>query len=250
VDNPTFSIRVFHKPNKYPMHWSSQTPRRYKRNAIFCELHRAIMISDNFEEEVKLIRQRYVQAGFPYAFINDVIKNFKFSRLDRIIPENFFNEKDEKPILRVRLPFCHRNETLSRLFLRKLRSFVGDSFNISIIWNTRKIRSLFPLKDKNHHPCCIIYEGLCSCGKKYMGETDRCAHLRTDEHENLKKVSEPAKHLKANAGHSFTWKILSNAPNTQGKRKILEALFIAKFKPALNDQIKSTKLKLFPNGVT
>ena len=83
-----------------------------------------------------------------------------------------------------------------------------------------------------------------------MGETDRCAHLRTDEHENVKKVSEPAKHLKANAGHSFTWKILSNAPNIQGKRKILEALFIAKFKPALNEQIKSTKLKLFPNGVT
>ena len=83
---------------------------------------------------------------------------------------------------------------------------------------------MFPLKDKNHHPCCVIYEGLCSCGKKYMGETDRCAHLRTDEHENVKKVSEPAKHLKANAGHSFTCKMLCNAPNTEAKRKIMEAL--------------------------
>ena len=83
-----------------------------------------------------------------------------------------------------------------------------------------------------------------------MGETDRCIHLRTDEHENLKKDSEPGKHIKANNGHTFTWKILCTAPNIQPKRKILEALFIAKIKPALNDQLKSTKNKLFPNGVT
>ena len=43
---------------------------------------------------------------------------------------------------------------------------------------------------------------------------------------------------------------MHTATNIQAKRKILEALFIAKFKPALNDQLKSTKLKLFPNGVT
>ena len=57
---------------------------------------------------------------------------------------------------------------------------------------------------KNLHPSCVVYEGLCSRGKKYMGETDRGIHLRTDEHEKLKKDSEPAK-----------------------------------FKPALNDQHKS-----------
>ena len=30
-DGHNFSINVFHKPNKSPMYWSSQTPRRYKR---------------------------------------------------------------------------------------------------------------------------------------------------------------------------------------------------------------------------
>ena len=83
-----------------------------------------------------------------------------------------------------------------------------------------------------------------------MGETNRCIHLRTDERENYKKYSEPAKHIKANMGHTFTWNTLCTAPNIQAKRKILEALFIAKFKPALHDQLKFTKLKLFPNGVT
>ena len=146
------------------MHWSSQTPRCYKRNAITCELHRTLMISDNCDDEVTLITDRYVRTGFPYALINDVIEKFKFSRFDHIIPENIFKDK---PNFRIRFPFCQRNESLSRLFLKKLYSFIGDSFSISIVWNTREIRSLFPLKDKYIHPCCVVYEG--SCGKKYMG---------------------------------------------------------------------------------
>ena len=55
--------------------------RRYKRNAITCELQRALMISDNFDDLVKLIRDLYIRTGFPYAF--------KFSCFDHIIPEIF-----------------------------------------------------------------------------------------------------------------------------------------------------------------
>ena len=100
------------------------------------------------------------------------------------------------------------------------------------------------------HPCCIVYKGTCSCGKQYIGETERCSHVRFAEHENVKKVSEPSKHLKAHPDYSFTWEIIANAPVDQERRKILEALFVAKFKPGLNEQIKSKKLKLFPNGMT
>ena len=95
----------------------------------------------------------------------------------------------------------------------------------------------------------VIY-GTCSCGAKYIGETDRCIHLRTNEHENEKKASEPAKHLKANRGHSFMWKVIACAPSHDNKRKILEALFVSKFKPGLNEQVMSKRLKLFPNGLT
>ena len=115
------------------------------------------MISDNFDDEVKLIRDQYIQTGFPYVFINYVIEKFTFSHFDHIIPENLFNDKVEKPNFRIRLPFCHRNESCH--FLKKVYSFIRDSFSISIVWNTRKIRSLFPLKDKNLHPCCVVYNG-------------------------------------------------------------------------------------------
>ena len=248
--NQSFSIRVFHKPNKIPMHWSSQTPRRYKRNAITCELHRAFIISDDFEGEIHNIRDRYLKSGFPLAFINETIKNFKFSRIEQIIPKHFFEEENETAIFRLRLPFCPKNENLSRTFLKKLKFFIGDSIKVFIIWDTSKIRGLFPLKDKNLHPNCVIYEGTCSCGKKYIGETGKCVHLRTSEHEDIKKSSEPSKHLKMNTGHSFSWKVIATAPRDLNKRKILEALFIAKFKPGLNDQINSRKLKLFVHGIT
>ena len=65
-----------------------------------------------------------------------------------------------------------------------------------------------------------------------------------------KKISEPSKHLKANRTHSFTWEIVANAPNDHEKRKVLATLYVAKYKPGLNEQVKSKKLKLFPNGLT
>ena len=249
-EDRTFSLRVFHKPNKFPIHWSSQTPRRYKKNALLCELHRAFVISDNFDEEVIRIRSRYREAGFPQYFLNEIINDFTFSRQQRIIPEKFFDDTDETPILRLRLPFCWKNENLTGVFLKKLYSYIGNSFKVFIIWNTTKIRSLFPLKDRNLHPNCVVYEGTCSCGNKYIGETAKCIHLRIAEHEDVKKVSEPSKHLKENGNHAFTWLKITNAPRDFSKRKILEALYISKFKPSLNDQIKSRKLRLFVNGVT
>ena len=215
-----------------------------------CELHRAFLISDDFDSEIMDIKNKFCKAGYPNGFVDETIKNFKFSRTERIIPENFFEEESDAPIFRIRLPFCPKNENLSRTFLRKLRSFIGESCQIFIIWNTSKIRSLFPLKDKNLHPNCVVYEGECSCGSKYIGETSKCFHLRKNEHEDTKKVSECSKHLKLNPSHTFKWKILANAPTDPNKRKILEALYIGKFKPGLNEQVNSRKLQLFVHGVT
>ena len=113
-----------------------------------------------------------------------------------------------------------------------------------------KIWWQFPIKDKVDHRCCVIYQGTCSCGQIYIGETERCSHVRFSEHCDIKKGSEPAKHIKDNRNHFFTWMIISNAPKDQERRKILEALYVSKFKPSINDQIKSKKLKLYPNGMT
>ena len=109
---------------------------------------------------------------------------------------------------------------------------------------------MFSLKDKNPYPACQIYKGECTCGETYIGETIRNVATRWEEHENVKKDSEPAKHLKNNPNHSFQWNCLLKASTNNRQRKSLEASFIATMGPSLNNQIDTKKLNLFRNGVT
>ena len=119
-----------------------------------------------------------------------------------------------------------------------------------IVWQTKKIRSLFPLKDRTRHRSCIIYKGVCSCGKTYIGETDRNASARWKEHDTPSSNSEPAKHKLEDPTHNFEWEIITSAPTSFFKRKILEDYYIAKLVPEINEQTSSNILKLFRYGVT
>ena len=51
------------------------------------------------------------------------------------------------------------------------------------------------MKDKASHVSSVVYEGKCNCGKNYIGETGRNVTVRWDEHSDIGKNSEPAKHL-------------------------------------------------------
>ena len=115
---------------------------------------------------------------------------------------------------------------------------------------TRKIKSLFPLKDRDLHPSCKIYKGVCSCGTVYIGETVRNVEVRYAEHNHPDGNSEPARHLKKNISHFFIWSIVSDAPTNTRTRKNLEASYIALLRPDLNEQVQSNVLNLFRNGVT
>ena len=57
----------------------------------------------------------------------------------------------------------------------QFQKFTNYGFRVVITWQTRNIRSLFPLKDKNNHKSCVICNGDCSCGSRYIGETKRNA---------------------------------------------------------------------------
>ena len=122
--------------------------------------------------------------------------------------------------------------------------------DIAVKCSTKKIRSLFRLKDKNPHPACKIYEGTCSCSANYIGETKRNVETRWNEHENPKKDSEPAKHLRDFPDHEFDWKILLRAPTNAKLRKILESSMIVLKQPSLNKQLDFNLLILFRNDVT
>ena len=239
---------VYTKPNKLPVFWSSRIPKRYKRNAIVSELHRALKIASDFDLELTRIRQKFHDVGYPKRYVESVIRDFRQDASDDcLIPSWLF---EDRPTKYVRLPFCENNEHLSKLFLQRLNGFTNDKFIFKIVWETRKIRSLLPLKDKVTHKSCVIYRGTCSCGEQYIGETVRLAEIRFKEHNNPNKSSEPSKHLRNNGNHEFEWQVITTASRSMIKRKVLEAFYIGKFKPQINDQLESHKLLLFRHGVT
>jgi len=76
-----------------------------------------------------------------------------------------------------------------------------------------------------------------------------CVEVRIHEHSNPCNDCEPARHLRENPSHSFSWRILCTAHSFH-KRRIIEGLMIQQWSPSLNKQVHSYVAKLFPLGIT
>ena len=193
-ENGEITAQVFSKSIKLTVHWSSKIPVRYKHNAITGKLHRAKRIVSDFNKELKKIRQKYRNSGFPLKFINETTCNFERGKEEMIIPEWLFDERKTFP---VRFPYSRANEKM-----RKVKIFTTDKVKVIIIRNTRKIQSLFNNKDKVKHHSCVIYRGLCSCCADDIGETIRNSEIRLNEHITGKeKNSDCVKHLNDHFDH-------------------------------------------------
>ena len=235
---------------KLPTHWTSKIPKKIKRNIITNDLHRARKISSNFNDEVKEIKVKYEKARYPPRFVDSIIKDFKEKQSSvRDSPEE---QKDKKPLVLLRIPFCEKNEKTARHFLVKLQEFTGNNYRFSILWQMKKIKTLFKLKDEVKHKANVVYKGTSvnNPEETYIGETAQLSTERWNQHENPSHVSAPSKFLQENENDRFNWEILTSTSSNWLKRKIHEALFICKYKPTLNKQVDHKRLLLFRNGVT
>ena len=111
--NSAIITKVYTRSNKFPVYCSSQIPLRYKRNAITGELHRANKIVSNFSNEMKRIKIKYFQAGFPIHVINDVFHRFNQQKEEILILQQFFDRKE----CMIRLPFANANEKFVKSFI-------------------------------------------------------------------------------------------------------------------------------------
>ena len=68
------TTKVSCKPGKLPTFWNSQIPKRYKRNNIRCDLHRAFKIASDFDAEVQTITLKYLEVGYPIGFTSKLVK--------------------------------------------------------------------------------------------------------------------------------------------------------------------------------
>ena len=123
-------------------------------------------------------------------------------------------------------------------------------FNSSFVINYFSIQELIWIDFYCELNTCEIYEGICSCGETYIGETKRNVKIRWMEHNTPSDKSNPAKHLRDNIDHSFTWIVICNASNRKLACRLLEAYFTATMKPSLNDKLDSHLLHFFRNGIT
>ena len=55
---------------KLPMNWSSEVPKKFKRNTINNDLHRDSIISNDFNQEIEEIKRKYQHADFPKPFVD------------------------------------------------------------------------------------------------------------------------------------------------------------------------------------
>ena len=193
--NGTYKFNVYWKNTKLSASWTSKTPKRYKRNTISGNFLCSKRISSNFDEEIPLIKERFMKADYPLRFINSVVNEFQKGKEcggeSFIIPASLF--ETAKLLIFFEITFCELNEIKSKHFLKKFRKFTNNSFIMITTWKTKNIRSLFPLNDKNDYKSCVIYKGDCCCGSGYIGKTKRSAVDRWNEHNNSTKSSEPSK---------------------------------------------------------
>ena len=63
-------------------------------------------------------------------------------------------------------------------------------FDVQIKWLTKKVKTLFRVKDKSLDQACKIYKGICSCVESYIGETIRNVEIRWASiiNENVKSI--------------------------------------------------------------
>ena len=133
IKNDIIETSVVVKESKIPNHWSSAVPKKYKRNAILGDLHRAHKVSSNFKLEKQCIKKKYLSINFPCNFIQSISKS------ELLIPKWLFEEKEKnlqkkRKTIYIRIHFCQSNEHYALKFIRQLESFTNKKYSFVIIW--------------------------------------------------------------------------------------------------------------------
>ena len=174
-NNNSISTQVFPKLKKLPVYWSSEIPISYKQMLLPVNYIETEKFVTDFDKELRRMKTKFLLAGYPVKFINDTFCRFNEEKEELLIPKWLF---DETKLVLIRLPFAPRNEKFSKRFISILKTFTNCKVRFHIIWNIRKIQSIFSNKDKMQLLSYVIYKGVCSCGADDIGETIRNVEIR------------------------------------------------------------------------
>ena len=174
---------------------------------------------------------------FPKNVVNNIIQQelSKSIKQQDVISDTQENCKNLKLIL----PYAGKQgEQLTSKMKKQLRKVLPDNVKTMVTYQSKKLVSKFPVKDKIdfQHQNNVVYYGKCpnpNYKDDYIGETDR----RVIDHNKRDKKSHMLKHSRDKL-HNHVWeddfKLLGNNYQSNIKRKISESLFIRQLKPSLN----------------
>jgi hypothetical protein len=237
------------------LNWNSLTSRKYKIKLIYCLCDRIWKISQQEEDrnfEIKKLRAILIKNDYPDHIIDKEIDKFVKNKtntnpsIQNNIDENnnnpMSNQNNEKTIKYIALPFTHKK---ADTFAKKLSTLIETNFKnieLRVAFTTpNTVGKLFPFKDniketKLHS--LVVYSIKCeTCGKEYIGKTERILAHRIKEH-NTKEDSAIQLHLRENPTHKMNAenaKIVDSAANNR-KLLLIEAFQINKRRPELNTQ--------------
>ena len=113
----TYKLNVFQKNTKPPSPWTAKTPKCYKRNTMNGDLHRSKRRSSSFDEEILLIKEKFMKVDYSLGFINGVVNEFQKGKEcgdeSFAVPTSLF--KITKPLI-YEIPYCELNEIKSIFF--------------------------------------------------------------------------------------------------------------------------------------
>ena len=149
----------------------------------------------------------------------------------------------------VEIPFCKLNKKRKSIFRKRFNYFTNDSFDLNVVGKTKKVKSLFPLKDKNFHPSSKFSMAYVHPEKNTLQRPQQ-KFLYVMMNIISPLLSQKQLHLEKRNDHCFTWTISCNAPSNTRTRKNIEAFSVAIMRRILNEKIDSDALILSRNGVT
>ena len=260
-ENNNFLTSVFRKStfSGVGMSYFSFCDQKFKSNAVQTLLNRAYNVSSSYEifhKEIMFLKDYFFKNGFPRKYFESKVKNFLDGKYCKGEATDDVQISESKYFV---IPFIGdlsyklRNE-LDYLFLHYF-----SNFKINIIFvNSQTIGSMFGYKDKlpKASRSSVVYQYSCSrCESVYVGSTLRALKTRVSEHAGRsvrtgQMLSSPLfSSVRIHAEQCDThvsiadFKILDHSKYSSDLR-ILEAMYISKIVPNLNETVQSHPLNI------
>ena len=89
-ENNQIKTKLHRNESKLPVHWTSKIPKRYKRNAIYADLNRAVRTASTFAEDIPILKRKFLNADYPPRFVKQSNEKCScYTQDNYTVPPNF-----------------------------------------------------------------------------------------------------------------------------------------------------------------